>query len=138
MRHLLELCRSTQTEGVPLVPPAYVYGRSIFIAWCYLVIDQTPNPFGKSRTEPSAEIGHIYRTRSAVLAEHSSVGRTIVRQKNSSVRFGRNRVRSITSLYITFTVLMAILVIVSLVLTESVFHRWKSKSPFVGVLKCTN
>ena len=36
----------------------------------------------------SAEIGHIYRTRSAVLAEHSSVGRTIVRQKNSSVRFG--------------------------------------------------
>ena len=56
-----------------------------------------PNTFGKSRTEPSAEIGPIYRTRSAVLAEHSSVGRTIVRQKNSSVRFGRNRVRSITS-----------------------------------------
>ena len=79
---------------------------SIVSKYC-LVIDRTPNPFGKSRTEPnrrfgrtepSAEIGPIYRTRSAVLAEHSSVGRTIVRQKNSSVRFGRNRVRSITSI----------------------------------------
>ena len=63
-----------------------------------VVIDRNPNTFGKSRTERSAEIGHIYRTRSAVLAEHSSVCRTIVRQKNSSVRFGRNRVRSITSI----------------------------------------
>ena len=102
------------------------------------MIDRTPNTFGKSRTEPnrrfgrtepSAEIGPIYRTRSAVLAEHSSVGRTIVRQKNSSVRFGRNRVRSITSLYITFTVLMAILVIVSLVLTESVFPIDRLSTP---------
>ena len=62
-----------------------------------LVIDRTPNTFGKNRTEPnrmfgrtehSAENGPICRTRSAVLAEHSSVCRTIVRQKNSSVRFG--------------------------------------------------
>ena len=62
-----------------------------------VVIDRTPNTFGKNRTERSAEICPICRTRSAVLAEHSSVGRTIVRQKNSSVRFGRNRVRSITT-----------------------------------------
>ena len=45
-----------------------------------------PNP------EPSAEIGHIYRTRSAVLAELSSVGQTI----ENMVRFGRNRVQLIT------------------------------------------
>ena len=42
------------------------------------------------QTKHSAEIGHIYRTRSAVLAEHSSVCRTIVRIKNSSVRLITN------------------------------------------------
>ena len=36
--------------------------------------------------DPSAEIRPIYRTRPAVLAEHSSVGRTIVRQKYCSAR----------------------------------------------------
>ena len=40
-----------------------------------LVISDRPNPEHvrqkPNRTEPSAEIGHIYRTRSAVLAEHS-------------------------------------------------------------------
>ena len=66
-----------------------------------VVIDRTPNTFGKNRTEPnrmfgrtehSAENGPIYRTRSAVLAEHSSVCQTIVRQKNSSVRFGSAKI----------------------------------------------
>jgi len=40
-----------------------------------LVIDWTLNMFGKSRTEQSAEIGHIYWTHLAVLAKHSSVCR---------------------------------------------------------------
>ena len=71
--------------------------------WELLVIDRTPNTFGKSRTEPSAEIGPIYRTRSAVLAEHSSVGRTIVRQKNSSVRFGSAEIGFGRSLIVAYT-----------------------------------
>ncbi len=58
-------------------PTQYESFNKNSLVWSKDEYSDRPNPEHVrqklNRTEPSAEIGHIYRTRSAVLAEHSSV-----------------------------------------------------------------
>ena len=75
----ITLCSAIVEDEIP-VDNSRVYQAAIEMAPIKIdcpVTSDRPNP--EHRTEPSAEIWHIYRTRSAILVQHSSVGRTIVR-----------------------------------------------------------